>query len=73
MRNIVIVCRPCNARKASLTYTQWIERIEPQHRVRAQRLWIARHPASDRMLPLFAAYAGMLTTVGRTEGQSVPA
>ena len=73
MRNIVIVCRPCNARKASLTYEQWIERIEPQHRVRVQRLWIARHAASDRALPLFAAYAGMLTTGGRTEGQSAPA
>ena len=71
--NIVIVCRPCNGQKASLTYEQWIERVEPEHRERVQRLWIARHPASDRALPLFAAYAGLLTTVGRTESQSAPA
>jgi 5-methylcytosine-specific restriction endonuclease McrA len=59
LRNIVIVCRPCNARKASLTYEQWIERVEPEHRLRVQRLWVTRHPAADRVLPLFAAYAGM--------------
>lgn len=59
LRNIVIVCRPCNARKASLTYEQWIDRVEPEHRWRVQRLWIARHPPSDRALPLFAAYAGL--------------
>ena len=59
LRNIVIVCRPCNARKASLTYEQWIERVEPEHRGRVQRLWIARRAASDRTLPLFAAHAGL--------------
>lgn len=59
LRNIVIVCRPCNARKASLTYEQWIERAEPEHRGRVQRLWVARHPPSDRTLPLFAAYASL--------------
>ena len=59
LSNIVIVCRPCNARKASLTYEQWIERVEPEHRGRVQRLWIVRHPHSDRALPLFAAYAGL--------------
>jgi 5-methylcytosine-specific restriction endonuclease McrA len=59
LRNIVIVCRPCNARKASLTYEQWIERVEPEHRVRVQCLWIARHPPADRAIPLFAAYAGL--------------
>lgn len=70
LRNIVIVCRPCNARKASLTYEQWIERVEPEHRGQVQRLWIARHPASDRALPLFAAYAGSVGIAGAPpEGQ----
>ncbi len=64
LSNIVIVCRPCNARKASLTYAQWIERVEPEHRVRVQRLWIARHPAYDRRLPPFAAYAGLTHLTG---------
>jgi 5-methylcytosine-specific restriction endonuclease McrA len=59
LRNIVIVCRSCNARKASLTYEQWIERVEPEHRARVQRLWIARLTHSDQALPLFAAYAGL--------------
>jgi 5-methylcytosine-specific restriction endonuclease McrA len=71
LRNIVIVCRPCNARKASLTYAQWIERVEPEHRVRVQRLWIARHPTSDRTLPLFAAYAGLWSVAtAPAEGQA---
>jgi 5-methylcytosine-specific restriction endonuclease McrA len=70
MRNIVIVCRPCNARKASLTCGQWIERVQPEHRVRVQRLWIARHPPSDRRLPLFAAYAGLIAGAG---AQDAPA
>jgi hypothetical protein len=43
MRNIVIVCRPCNARKASLTYEQWIERVQPEHRARVERLYVQRH------------------------------
>ena len=59
LRNIVIVCRPCNGRKASLTYEQWIERVEPEHRNRVRRLWIARHPTSDQALPMFTAYAGL--------------
>jgi 5-methylcytosine-specific restriction endonuclease McrA len=66
LRNIVIVCRPCNARKASLTYEQWIERVQPEHRGRVQGLWVARHPASDRALPLFAAYAGLALAEGQT-------
>jgi 5-methylcytosine-specific restriction endonuclease McrA len=70
LRNIVIVCSQCNARKASLTYEQWIERVEPEHRVRVQRLWIARHPALERALPLFAAYAGSTRIAGApAEGQ----
>jgi 5-methylcytosine-specific restriction endonuclease McrA len=71
LRNIVIVCRPCNGRKGSLTYTQWIERVEPQQRVRVQRLWLARHPVSDRTLPLFAAYAGLASIAAApAEGQT---
>jgi 5-methylcytosine-specific restriction endonuclease McrA len=71
LSNMVIVCRPCNARKASLTYEQWIERVDPQHRGRVQRLWIARHPASARTLPLFAAYAGLASIAAApVEGQS---
>jgi 5-methylcytosine-specific restriction endonuclease McrA len=66
LRNIVIVCRLCNARKASLTYEQWIDRVEPEHRGRVQRLWVARHPPSDRALPLFAAYAGLAPAEGQT-------
>jgi 5-methylcytosine-specific restriction endonuclease McrA len=69
LRNIVIVCRPCNARKASLTYEQWIDRVEPEHRGRVQRLWIARHPALDRALPQFAAYAGSVAIGAPAEGQ----
>jgi 5-methylcytosine-specific restriction endonuclease McrA len=42
-RNILIVCRGCNARKASLTYEQWVERIEPQHRARVQSLYLERY------------------------------
>ncbi len=75
LSNIVIVCRPCNARKASLTYEQWIRRVEPEHRVRVQRLWIARHPHSDRALPLFAAYAGLAHLSGGLRcdtGNSMP-
>ena len=40
-------------------HTPTFKRVEPEHRGRVQRLWIARHPHSDRALPLFAAYAGL--------------
>ena len=41
-RNVVIVCRSCNARKASLSYAEWIERIEPEHRARVERIYAER-------------------------------
>ena len=34
LRNIVIVCPTCNGRKARLSYDEWLERIDPQHRER---------------------------------------
>lgn len=43
MRNVVIVCRRCNGRKARLTYGQWLDRIEPQHRGRAVALFNERY------------------------------
>jgi 5-methylcytosine-specific restriction endonuclease McrA len=42
LRNIVIACPRCNGRKAKLTYAQWIDRIEPEHRARVAALWVAR-------------------------------
>ena len=42
LRNIVIVCPDCNARKARLDYAEWIERAEPQHRPRIVALYMER-------------------------------
>jgi len=42
LRNIVIVCPDCNARKARLDYAEWIERAEPQHRARVIALYLER-------------------------------
>ena len=56
MRNIVIVCSPCNGRKASLTYEQWIERVEPEHRGRVISLRLKRYPALN--LDLIAGAQG---------------
>ena len=53
MRNIVIVCRPCNARKASLTYEQWTERVQPEHRARVVCLYLQRHGVEGPALPPF--------------------
>jgi hypothetical protein len=44
-RNVVIVCPSCNARKAMLTYEEWIERVSPEHRARVEALWVERHGA----------------------------
>jgi 5-methylcytosine-specific restriction endonuclease McrA len=44
LRNIVIVCPPCNGRKATLSYAEWIDRIEPQHRARVAALYGERYP-----------------------------
>jgi 5-methylcytosine-specific restriction endonuclease McrA len=42
-RNVVIVCRRCNGKKASLTYGDWLDRIAPQHRGRAIALFNQRY------------------------------
>jgi hypothetical protein len=42
LRNIVIVCPDCNARKARLDYAEWIERVEPEHRARVVALYLER-------------------------------
>ncbi len=42
-RNVVIVCRRCNGKKASLTYSDWLDRIAPQHRGRAFALFNQRY------------------------------
>ncbi|MCX6629260.1 MAG: HNH endonuclease signature motif containing protein [Candidatus Solibacter sp.] len=56
LRNIVIVCSVCNGRKASLTYEQWIDRVEPEHRQRVVSLWLKRYPALN--LDLIAGAQG---------------
>jgi 5-methylcytosine-specific restriction endonuclease McrA len=45
LRNIVIVCPRCNGRKARLSYEEWIERVEPQHRARVIALSQKRYAA----------------------------
>ena len=45
LRNIVIVCPECNLRKHILSYEQWIDRIEEQHRPRVAALFSARYGA----------------------------
>jgi 5-methylcytosine-specific restriction endonuclease McrA len=42
-RNVVIVCRRCNGRKARLTYAQWLDRVDPQHLERAVALFQERY------------------------------
>lgn len=43
LRNLVICCRLCNARKASLAYEEWVDRIEPEHRARVVALYELRY------------------------------
>lgn len=43
VRNLVICCRLCNGRKASLSYEEWIERIDPEHRAKAVALYEQRY------------------------------
>jgi len=43
LRNIVIVCPDCNARKATLSYEKWIDRVAPQHRARVASLHVERY------------------------------
>ena len=42
LRNIVIVCPCCNGKKHTLSYAQWIDRVEPEHRARVVALWLER-------------------------------
>lgn len=44
MRNIVIVCPTCNGRKATLSYAEWVDRIEPLHQARVAALYRERYP-----------------------------
>jgi hypothetical protein len=43
LRNIVIVCPACNGKKANLSYTEWIERVGPEHRERVVALFEQRY------------------------------
>jgi 5-methylcytosine-specific restriction endonuclease McrA len=43
LRNIVIVCPDCNARKATLSYEKWIERVGSQHRPRVAAIYLERY------------------------------
>ncbi len=43
LRNIVITCPSCNGRKARLSYQEWLDRIEPQHRERTLALYYERY------------------------------
>ena len=70
LRNIVIVCPPCNGRKARLSYEEWIERVEPEHKQRVmavyhERYGEARHHEqsccqSETFGPPFAINSGAL-------------
>lgn len=46
LRNIVIVCPDCNARKARLSYSEWVERVAPQHRARVLAVYQERYRAA---------------------------
>lgn len=56
LRNIAIVCPSCNGMKAKLSYEEWLERVDPQHRERVLALYRERHgqsrSASAIVLPL---------------------
>jgi len=43
LRNIVIVCPECNARKARLSYPEWVQRVDPEHRPRVIALYRERY------------------------------
>lgn len=69
-RNIVIVCPRCNGRKAKLSYAQWIDRIEPEHRARVVALWVARFGelATPVGAPVVLLAAGLPVDGFRTSG-----
>ena len=50
-RNVVVVCRRCNGRKARLTYAEWLDRIEPAHRRRVAALFSQRYGAGAGARP----------------------
>ncbi len=73
MRNVVIVCRRCNGRKARLTYEQWLDRIEPQHRGRALALFNMRYGLGGKAHQDDAVGSLVeLVAVGATQANSVP-
>jgi len=41
--NIAIVCASCNGRKATLTYSDWVHRVDVVHRDRVIALWMDRY------------------------------
>jgi 5-methylcytosine-specific restriction endonuclease McrA len=43
LRNIVIVCPTCNGRKGRLSYEEWIDRVDAQHRARLLALYRERY------------------------------
>jgi len=43
LRNIVVVCPTCNGRKARLSYSEWVERVEPRHRERVVAIYVERY------------------------------
>lgn len=46
LRNIVIVCPDCNARKSRLSYPEWVERVAPKHRARVIAVYLERYLAA---------------------------
>jgi 5-methylcytosine-specific restriction endonuclease McrA len=43
IRNIVIVCRSCNGRKATLSFTEWLNRLSPDRHDAVAALWVERY------------------------------
>jgi len=70
LRNIVIVCPRCNGRKAKLSFAQWIDRIELEHRARVVALWEARFGelATPVGAPVVLLAAGLQVDGFRTSG-----
>ncbi len=56
LRNIVVVCPTCNGRKARLSYDEWLQRVEPEHRERVRAIYEARYgnalAAQANLLPI---------------------
>jgi len=69
-RNVVIVCRRCNGRKARLTYAEWLDRIEPAHRRRVAALFSQRYGAGAGARP--DAKVGTLVDLVATGATGAP-